>query len=290
MGMVACVGLEHMTFNRIIKSGLWPDGLQGEFEYPKERLPQGWQGQLALLATYPSLFMLEGRDTEGLAHVGSAQIIREGQKTVTVRYAYDPLVPAIPQARLVEIASVLELSTTGRGWDWNSTVWSVHSDDLYRAVYRLTAHSRNAPTVFRFASPPKIDATLVSAMMPFAGAFDGVYAAIRAAAATVGLRSQRADDIFVHERVIDDIIALIDQSRIVVCDLSNRNPNVFYETGIVHSLGRQFILIAQHESDVPFDLRHLRYIPYLNNAQGHSELVTALTDRMNTILAASPSA
>jgi hypothetical protein len=27
---------------------------------------------------------------------------------------------------------------------------------------------------------------------------------------------------------------LIDRSRIVVCDCTERNPNVFYETGIAH--------------------------------------------------------
>ena len=44
------------------------------------------------------------------------------------------------------------------------------------------------------------------------------------------------------------------------------------------------ILITQNEQDIPFDLRHLRYIRYLNNAEGRAALATALQARMQTIL------
>ena len=58
-----------------------------------------------------------------------------------------------------------------------------------------------------------------------------------------------------------DILELISTSKVIICDLSGKNPNVFYEAGIAHTLGKEVILITQHESDVPFDLRPLRYIP-----------------------------
>jgi hypothetical protein len=80
------------------------------------------------------------------------------------------------------------------------------------------------------------------------------------------------------------VVALIDRSRIVVCDCSGRNPNVFYEAGIAHTLGRDVILITQNEHDIPFDLRHLRYIRYLNNSEGRSALRETLQAKMQTIL------
>ena len=55
---------------------------------------------------------------------------------------------------------------------------------------------------------------------------------------------------------------MICKSSVVVCDLTGKNANVFYEAGIAHSLGKDVILITQSADDVPFDLRHLRYIPY----------------------------
>ncbi len=80
------------------------------------------------------------------------------------------------------------------------------------------------------------------------------------------------------------MVSLIDRSRVVICDCTGRNPNVFYEAGIAHTLGREVILITQSEHDVPFDLRHLRYVRYLNNAEGRRALIAALQNRMQTIL------
>ena len=70
----------------------------------------------------------------------------------------------------------------------------------------------------------------------------------------------------------------------VVCDCSGRNPNVFYEAGIAHTLGREVILITQSEHDIPFDLRHLRHVRYLNNGEGLAALSGALQARMQTIV------
>lgn len=84
------------------------------------------------------------------------------------------------------------------------------------------------------------------------------------------------NSIWEQAAIIQDVVSLIDRSRIVICDCSGRNPNVFYEAGIAHTLGRDVIIITQSEHDIPFDLRHLRYIKYLNNTQGLDELEKAL--------------
>ena len=59
---------------------------------------------------------------------------------------------------------------------------------------------------------------------------------------------------------------------------------MFYEAGIAHALGREVILITQSEHDIPFDLRHLRYIRYHNNGEGRAALTQALQARMQTLL------
>jgi len=121
-------------------------------------------------------------------------------------------------------------------------------------------------------------------MMPFDASFAPVYRAIEAAAAEANLKCNRADNIWEHHTVIQDVVSLIDRSRIVVCDLSGRNPNVFYEAGIAHTLGREVILITRQPEDVPFDLRHIRYIHYLNNDQGLAALQHQLAGRMKALL------
>jgi len=49
----------------------------------------------------------------------------------------------------------------------------------------------------------------------------------------------RADDIWDHDAVIQDVVSLINRSRVVVCDCTERNANVFYEAGIAHRLGKE---------------------------------------------------
>jgi hypothetical protein len=79
------------------------------------------------------------------------------------------------------------------------------------------------------------------------------------------------------------IVSLICQSGLVIADCTGRNPNVFYEAGIAHTLGRDVILIAQNLNDVPFDLRALAIITYLPNAQGLQELTAKLKDRIPAV-------
>jgi len=125
-------------------------------------------------------------------------------------------------------------------------------------------------------------------MMPFEARFDGVHAAIRDAAAQVGLTCGRADNIWEHSVVIQDIFALIYRSTIVVCDFTGKNPNVFYEAGIAHVLGRHVVPITQQPDDIPFDLRHHRYSTYHANGEGLAVLTGTLAERFATLTGQPP--
>ncbi len=138
-----------------------------------------------------------------------------------------------------------------------------------------------APSVFAVPDV-EIRPDLVAVMMPFAG-FDAVYAAIKEACSDAGFDCLRADDIWDESTFIQDIVNLIFQARIVVCDFSKRNPNVFYETGIAHTLGKEVVPIAQSLGDIPSDLQHHRALPYLDNSEGHQKLRTDLAARLKTI-------
>ena len=80
-----------------------------------------------------------------------------------------------------------------------------------------------------------------------------------------------------------DIIELICTSKVVICDLSGKNPNVFYEAGIAHTLGKEVMLITQNMEDVPFDLRALRCITYLNNQEGCDHLAKEVVARLQRV-------
>lgn len=62
----------------------------------------------------------------------------------------------------------------------------------------------------------------------------------------------------------DSILA----ADLILCEMSGRNPNVFYELGLAHAIGKPAILISRKEEDIPFDLRHVRTILYDSTEAG----------------------
>lgn len=62
--------------------------------------------------------------------------------------------------------------------------------------------------------------------------------------------------------IIVDILDNLNRSDLVIADLTDRNPNVFYELGVRHALRDSTILITQEIEDIPFDLRPYALIAY----------------------------
>lgn len=136
-----------------------------------------------------------------------------------------------------------------------------------------------SPEVFD-APPHVIQDDLVSVMMPFDAGFTPVYQAIQAAASAAGMECSRADDMWEDSVVVQDIFNLIFRSRIVVVDFTGKNPNVMYETGIAHTLGKKVVPLTQIIDHIPFDLRHHRALTYHPNSQGLAKLSSDLSVRL----------
>lgn len=94
----------------------------------------------------------------------------------------------------------------------------------------------------------------------------------------------RGDDIFGSNVVMDDVKAAIETADLVIADLSGQNPNVFYEVGIAHTLGKPVLLLSQSIEDVPFDLRHRRVLPYEYTPVGCKRLVAKLREHVLAML------
>ena len=278
-------------FNLIMRSVDW--GTTGResmpvgrlFEYTDEHIADQFrQGGNDLLperlTALPFLFMQEGRGDE-IAYVGEINRARVVGNEVSFEYTLDAEVPPLQNSMIYLNRIALDMP---HDFEFSRNHWAVKDVDPYRFLLRNVRPRRQCPTVFQIPEHENIEPTLASAMIPFDAGFNAVYDSIRQAADNVGLRCRRADDIWENAAIIQDVVALIDHSRVVVCDCTGRNPNVFYEAGIAHTLGREVILITQSEHDIPFDLRHLRYLRYLNNAEGYAALVEALRARMQTIL------
>jgi hypothetical protein len=139
------------------------------------------------------------------------------------------------------------------------------------------------PSVFKIPEK-QVNEKLISVMMPFSPGYKGTYDAIKKCTDHMGLECLRADDIWENSTFIQDIFDLIYSARIVIVDFSERNPNVMYETGIAHTLGKIVIPITQSISDIPSDLGHHRAYKYLPNDEGYRNLSNELYKRITTIM------
>ncbi len=225
--------------------------------------------------------MAEGVDNQ-LARAGAITRPRIVGREISFDCTLEPDIPPLLNSTIAVRATEFGIY---HDFEFSRTHWAVKDVDLYRVLLRNFQPRRQRPRVFMIPEHEKIEPVLASAMMPFNAEFAAVYESLKETAGKVGLRCRRADDIWETPAIIQDVVSLIDRSRVVICDCTGRNPNVFYEIGIAHTLGREVILIAQADADIPFDLRHLRYVRYLNNTEGRKVLCAALEKRLTTLLA-----
>lgn len=108
--------------------------------------------------------------------------------------------------------------------------------------------------------------------MPFLDRLRPVYNNhIKTVTDALGLTCKRGDDFFTTNRIMDDVWSAIYHADLCIVDCTGRNPNVFYELGIAHTLGRKAVLIAQTIDDIPFDVRDRRVITYEYTPSGMVE-------------------
>jgi len=125
--------------------------------------------------------------------------------------------------------------------------------------------------------------SLCFVMMPFRQESDPVYRQLIAPAVEeLGLSPLRADQIYTSGAIAEQVRVAIRESRVCIADISVDNPNVLYEIGLAQALGKPVVFIAQHGTQPPFDIAHLRYISYSRDdlEDAKSRLISALTEQL----------
>lgn len=136
-----------------------------------------------------------------------------------------------------------------------------------------------------FGRPSSDSALDLFVLMPFDEKLRPVYEDhVKAVAKKLKLKVKRGDDFFTAHNVIQDIWNAIYGARIIIADCTGRNPNVFYEIGMAHTLGKAVILLTQSDEDVPFDLRQVRYIQYAYTPPGMREFEKKLAETIKSLL------
>jgi len=135
------------------------------------------------------------------------------------------------------------------------------------------------PKTYFETSSVKVTPRSCFVLMPFGDSFDELYQEVlKECLEENNFTVIRADELYGTKPIMEDILNRIESSEIIVADLTDRNPNVFYELGITHSRKKNdnVIIITQNLEHVPFDLRPYRVISYKRSISGAKALKNQL--------------
>jgi hypothetical protein len=107
--------------------------------------------------------------------------------------------------------------------------------------------------------------------MAFTSPFNEIYAdVIRRACTDFGLQPIRADEVFGPGLIIEDISSQLERSRIVIADITPKNPKVYFEVGYAQAARNPIILLAEKGTQLPFDVSGFRTLFYENSIYGRT--------------------
>lgn len=87
-----------------------------------------------------------------------------------------------------------------------------------------------------------------------------------------------AGDLGNQQNILKDIVEGIANADVVIADLTDQNPNVFYELGLAHAMNKKTIIITQSIADIPFDLKSYRAKEYSVKFNEIQQLIETLSN------------
>lgn len=120
-----------------------------------------------------------------------------------------------------------------------------------------------SPKILGLAAAFRPRGKRIFVVMSFASEFNDVYIlGIREVVEKLNFVVERADEIEHNGNILAVIYDKIRFADAVIAETTMHNPNVFYELGYAHALGKPTILIARKGSDIPFDIQSENHILY----------------------------
>jgi hypothetical protein len=99
------------------------------------------------------------------------------------------------------------------------------------------------------------------------------------------IKAIRSDEIYGPEIILADIMKQINESKLVIAEITAKNPNVFYEIGYAQAIHKPIILIAEQGTTPPFDVSPFRILFYENSIAGKKRVEEGLKKHLEAILA-----
>jgi 23S rRNA U2552 (ribose-2'-O)-methylase RlmE/FtsJ len=106
---------------------------------------------------------------------------------------------------------------------------------------------------------------------------------IKPAVIAAGMKPIRADETKNTNLIQLDILRKVIESDIAICDMSSKNPNVFYELGVRQAFDKPTVLMIDEATTAPFDVSSLRYVDY-KKGMGFRDVKQAVEDLTRTLI------
>lgn len=155
------------------------------------------------------------------------------------------------------------VSTPERFIETNGLLLTIHSDIQRSNTVRNDAFFQELGID---CNALQVEDHFITCLMPFHKSFNKEYEIIRTTCRDCGFTCTRSDDKFVPGNILKYTVELILKSEIIIAVIDGRNPNVSYEIGIAHTIGKNVILVADYgkSEDIPFNLQSNRFVLYKN--------------------------
>jgi hypothetical protein len=154
-------------------------------------------------------------------------------------------------------------------------------DKIDQAIGILKHQSESSTKTLELPTPIfKVDNGFVFIAMPIDvkdPLLEDIHHAIKDAALSVGLVAERVDEPATTERITDRVLESLHRAEFVVADLTYNKPNVYYEAGYAHALGKIPIYIAKEGTKIEFDLKDYPVIFFPNMSKLKDELTRRLS-------------
>jgi guanylate kinase len=120
-------------------------------------------------------------------------------------------------------------------------------------------------------------------IMSFSKELRDVYEEMKFAVEAQGgdLKIQRIDDKFGDYKITEEVLKEIQEAELLICDLTDERPNVYFELGYARGITKTVILTAKQGTNIHFDVRHYKVVFYSSPTELKTKLQRELTHFFN---------
>lgn len=113
-------------------------------------------------------------------------------------------------------------------------------------------------------------------LTPFNNEGDKLFEKCRNILSNFDMSLKKTDNQVEKDDILMNIVSLIVKAELIIVNINGQNPNVYYELGIAHAIGKPTILLSRTNlglEDIGFDIRQKRIIMYRSDRELEQQLL-----------------